>query len=289
MDLIELLSESNIDYRTEGHEHCREGWVQIECPFCSPSTGRFRLGINLQYHYANCWHCGHKSLSYILIKLLKTSPKAVKELTGKLKHERTQKPKHAGFYQEPPCVDALLPAHKRYLKDRGFSPSHIKQLWHIRGIGLAAILQWRLFIPIMYHGQCVSWTTRSIGNSEKGKYISASPDEETIPHKHLIYGEDYCRHSIVVVEGPLDAWAGGPGFGAIFGLSYTSQQIERISKYPTRAICFDNHPEAQQVARKLVKDLSSFPGTTYNIVLDSKDAGEAKHYELKRIRKEILT
>jgi DNA primase len=288
MNIIELLSEYNIDYRTEGHEHCRTGWVQIDCPFCSAESLRYRMGINLQYGYANCWHCGHKSLNYILVKLLKISFKAVEKLTGKIQHERIEKIKHTGTYQEPSHIGKLTLTHKQYLRSRGFNTQQIKKLWHIRALGIAPRLQWRIFIPIIYHGQRVSWTTRSLNNKQKGKYISASPEEESIPHKHLIYGEDYCRHSIVVVEGPLDVWAGGPGFGALFGLSYTSKQVERISKYNTRAICFDNQPEAKRIAKKLTNDLSVYPGETYNITLDSKDAGEAKQYELERIRKEVL-
>ena len=287
-NIIEILSEHNIDHRTEGHEHCRAGWVQIDCPFCSPDTQRFRMGINLQYGYANCWHCGHKSLSYILLKLLKLPTKDIKGITGKLHTERIEKSAHTGQYTPPRDVTALASAHKHYLRKRGFNVDTIQHLWSVQGIGVSARLQWRVFIPIIHHGQFVSWTTRSISNNQKAKYISATVAEESIPHKHLVYGEDYCRHAIVVVEGPIDVWAGGPGFGAIFGLSYTSQQVTRISKYPVRAICFDNQPEAQQVARKLVNNLSSFPGDTYNIVLDSKDPGEAKQCELRRIRKEIL-
>jgi len=288
MNIIEILSDHNIDHRTEGHEHCRAGWVQIDCPFCSPDTQRFRMGINLKYAYANCWHCGHKTLTYVLLKLLNLPVKNIKDIADKIRPEQIEQFTHTGKYLPPKNVTELLPPHKRYLQNRGFNIKKLKRLWSIQGIGLAARLQWHIFIPIIHHGQFVSWTTRSIADHPKNKYISAGSEEEAIPHKHLLYGEDYCHHSIVVVEGPADVWAGGPGFAAIFGLSYTNQQVKRISKYPVRAICFDNEPGAQQIARKLVNDLSAFHGETYNIILDSSDPGEATTYELRRIRKEIL-
>lgn len=290
INIQELLSENRIDYRTEGHEHCRSGWIQIDCPFCSPDSNRFRMGIHIKHIYANCWHCGYKSLPYLLRKLLpRLSAKEILNLSKQIKPERLEeKSDHFGTYQEPRGVKPLLAAHRRYLQERGFDVSQVEQLWAVQGIGVATQLQWRLFIPILYHSQIVSWTTRSIGDTQRGKYISASPEEESILHKHLLYGEDYCRHSIVICEGPLDVWAIGPGAVATFGMDCIAPQIERIVKYPIRAICFDNEPDAQSIARKLANNLSAFPGETHNIVLDSKDPGEAKQREIRRIRKEIL-
>ena len=88
----------------------------------------------------------------------------------------------------------------------------------LQGIGLHPRLPWRLFIPIHSHGRPISWTTRSIGTKDKKKYITASPAEEAAPHKQTLYGLDYCRHTVIVVEGPLDAWNIGPGAAATYGL-----------------------------------------------------------------------
>jgi len=68
-----------------------------------------------------------------------------------------------------------------------------------------------------------------------------------------------------------------------------SEQVERIAKYPVRAVCYDNEPDAQQRARELADRLSVLPGDTYNITLDSKDPGEATRKEIERIRREILS
>jgi hypothetical protein len=289
MNIIELLDEYHIPHREEGHEHCRPGWVQIECPFCSPDSGRFRLGINIQHVYSNCWTCGSKPIQSVLKTILGVRWDEAKKLLAGIKPERMEERiVHTGRYTEPDGVGDLLRPHKNYLRGRGFDCGELERLWHIRGIGIATRLSWRIFIPILHHGKPVSWTTRKIAGDGERKYLSASPSEEAIEHKHLLYGEDYCRHAIVVVEGPIDVWGIGPGAVATFGLSITNEQVSRIASYPVRAICLDNEPEAQDVARTLAGHLSCLPGETYNIVLDSKDPGEAKQKEIQRIRREIL-
>ena len=103
-----------------------------------------------------------------------------------------------------------------------------------------------------------------------------------------MYGEDYARHSITIQEGPTDAWNTGPGAVATLGTGYSEAQVNRMVKYPIRAVCFDNNPIAQKRARKLCNDLAVFPGVTSNIKLNSEDAGSATKKEIYKIRKEFL-
>ena len=133
----------------------------------------------------------------------------------------------------------------------------------------------------------MSWTTRAIGESSY-KYISAKSEQEAMNHKSLLYGEDLALNSIVVVEGPLDAWRLGPGAVATLGVNVTAAQILRISQYPFRSICFDSEPSAQRRARKLANQLSIFPGKTSIIQLDAPDPGEACPKEVKRLRKAVF-
>jgi hypothetical protein len=109
--------------------------------------------------------------------------------------------------------------------------------------------------------------------------------EESLNHKRLVYGLDFCRHSVVAVEGPLDAWAIGPGAGALFGVGFLSAQVLLLAKFPRRYVCFDSAPEAQQRARELADQLAVFPGRTENILIDSKDPAEASARELAQIRR----
>jgi DNA primase len=174
----------------------------------------------------------------------------------------------------------------RYLSKRGFDYKEIQWLWQIKGIGIAERkLMWRLFIPVLHNNEVVSWTTRSIRDNTKYKYISAGPEQELLPHKNILYGSDYARHTVIIVEGPLDVWRIGPGAVATFGTAFTKQQVLALLKYPRRVVCYDNEKEAQDQALKLCDALGVFGGETLNVTLESKDPDEAKPKEIKRLRK----
>ena len=131
----------------------------------------------------------------------------------------------------------------------------------------------------------MSWTTRAIGDKVTQRYISASAEQEKINHKHLVYGEDFCRHSSVVVEGPIDAWRIGAGAGALFGTAFTASQVRKIVQHPYRYIVFDSSKDAQARAEELADQLSVFPGATEIIVLDAEDPGSASRKEVRLLRK----
>lgn len=130
----------------------------------------------------------------------------------------------------------------------------------------------------------VSWTTRTIGNGVR--YLSARPEEEKLNHRHLLYGEDLVPgHAIIVHEGPADVWRTGPGAVATFGTGFQRSQILKLSRYPTRVVCFDNEPAAQEMADKLCDLLVPFPGRTINVRLESgKDAADCDEEEIEQLR-----
>jgi hypothetical protein len=161
----------------------------------------------------------------------------------------------------------------------------LQQFWSLEGIGIASKLSWRIYIPIVFRNVRVSWTTRAIGTTVPQRYISASAAEEALNHRDLIYGLDYCQHSIVIVEGPTDAWAIGPGAGALFGISFSVAQVRKLTEIPFRFVCFDSETAAQQRANDLCSQLACFPGRTCNIVLDAKDPGSASPKEIRRLRR----
>lgn len=247
------------------------------------------MGYSIAGNYVNCWRCGGHPLINTVMVLTNLTYNEVKKLLDDLETEHFEKPKTLGKLIIPTGIKKIRSAHIQYLHSRGFDWKKIEHIWKIQGIGIASRLSWRIWIPIHHHGKTISWTTRSISHNPKiTRYISASEDEEAIPHKKLLYGEDFARHAIIVNEGPINVWRIGPGAVATFGSGYSIEQLERMSKYSIRAICFDNEPEAQKRARKLVNDLSVFPGETYNVILDAKDAAEESRENIERLRKEIL-
>ncbi len=287
MRFQQLLKEHlQIPVAPSGHHHARPGWVQIDCPFCSPGTGRFRLGFRESGNYLSCWKCGRHTLWDFLVEVSGGRTEAARLIRLVDRENRpveTSKP--LGRVKLPAGVGALQKAHIRYLSERGIDPDYAAKIWDVRGIGIADRLSWRLFLPAYYRGSLVSWTTRSIGKDVDLRYITAREDEEAVPLKSFLYGQDLARHTALIFEGPLDAVLIGPGSMATCGTSYTRKQLFQMAKFPLRYVCFDNEPTAQQRAQKLCDDLMLLPGTTYNICLDAKDAGEANEKERRQLRK----
>lgn len=282
MNVVEALQNKGIRIKTEGHEHCRLGWVQLDCPYCSPDTGRFRLGIDIKSLRCNCWACGPHPVFQVL-SLLQVPTKGL-ELARTRRKERPP-----GKLILPKGVEEMSRRHRRYLSERGFDPDEISERWGVRGIGLCSRLKWRLFIPIHRDSEVVSWTTRSLSNSHDRRYVSASPSEEAVPHKSLLYGEQLCGHAIIICEGPTDVWRIGPGAVCTFGTSFTTAQVNRMVEHPTRVICYDNEAAAQRQARRLMDTLCGFRGATINVMLtEAKDPGSASRKTIKRLRSMLL-
>jgi DNA primase len=195
-----------------------------------------------------------------------------------------------GKLKVPAGVCDLQPPHRRYLEDRHFDPDKISMLWDVKGIGVASRLAWRLYIPIFdKQGRQISWTTRSLVPNAEHRYLSASPEEELVDHKTVLYGAHLCRSVVVVVEGPTDAWAVGPGGAATMGLGCTPQQLMAIAEYPVRIVCFDNEPDAQRRADAVCLELAALPGQTESVRLESgKDAATADPAELAELRSAYL-
>lgn len=287
MQMSDILDTYNISYQTEGR-YCRDGWLQLDCPFCDGSDpNKPYLGYNIDKRYFNCWSCGYKKAIEILMELIHESYGKCASLfynlsSAQLDGTKTVRPH--GTLVLPSFRGSLLHAHSEYLIRRLYTPNILATLWGLEGIGVANRLQWRLFIPIHYNGRVVSWTTRSLVDDTPMRYISAGLDEELIPHRDLLYGEDFVRHGIIVHEGPADVWRTGPGSVATFGTGFTPAQVLKISKYPLRVICYDSQPAAQQQAKKLCEALMVFPGRTVNVTLIAKDAGEANETEIQQLR-----
>ena len=162
-------------------------------------------------------------------------------------------------------------------------------LWELGGIGPARELKWRIFAPVFdLQGREITWTTRAIGNDAK-RYISAPVEKEEVNIKATLYGQHLARHSIIITEGPVDAWAIGPGAVATCGVGYTQTQAQLAAAYPNRAVCFDAEPAAQRRAEELCQLLAGMPGRTVNIELETgDDPASADPAEIMEIRQEFL-
>lgn len=280
MNLIQILTDHGIEFRTGGsHKNVREGWIGIDCVFCH-TKGKFHLGISLKgRHGSSCWTCGTHRLVEVFDALGLS-----RRLIGDLGDAEAVPVKARGKLRMPYGVVELPWQHRNYLKWRGFDPDELVRLWGIKGIGIAPRLAWSVWIPIVMHGELVTWTTRTIGDVEP-KYRSAISCEESMPIKETLYGWDYVRHSVVVVEGPADAWRVGPGAVATHGVNVSDEQIRLLSQVPYRLICFDNDSAGKRRSDELAERLGYTIGETSVCRLDSADAGAATPDEVQELRR----
>jgi len=293
MTFIELLEELNVPFRRHGeHHHATAGFVNIDCPFCSPGWNKFRLGYSLRSGYFSCWVCGSVRTSEVLKSLFQDVHKErQRELRSRIGRNLrfdsewadTGGAKLRGRLVLPDKLGPLKEPHKAFIRRKKLDPEEIEAVWKIQGIAHAPQLFWRIFIPIHLGSEVVSWTTRSIKDRAEVRYVSARPDQERINHKDLLYGAHRAGSAVCVVEGPTDVWRGGPGFVATMGTAYRAQQVRRIAKYPVRAIWFDS--AAIEQGEALAEELKLFPGTTYLINSDYKDPGSAPIKEIRAVRK----
>jgi DNA primase len=249
------------------------------------------LGINLSKLYATAWCCGYIPLPRVLSELTGVSQAECKTLIGEqTRLWQPEREKHKGVLQLPTGLCKLLPTQWNYLRSRGFDPVELERLWGVKGIGgLGGSLAWRIFIPVHLHGEIVSWTTRRITNVEP-RYLSAAANQSAVPIQNLLYGQDYVRHAMVIVEGPVDCWRIGPGAVALLGLRTTARQIQAMAEIPLRVFAFDAEPEAQRRAEALARALSVFPGKSVIVRLESgKDAASCDPREIQELRKRFLS
>jgi len=287
MDLKQLLEEQSVQYVEGGsHRNVREGWVGLDCPWCG-TVGKYHLAFHVQTLRGSCWQCGGHSLPQALSLVARISIGQALDLVKQIpKRSRTasQAARQRGRLLIPPGLGRLLEPHRRWLRGRELDPEHLEQLWDLQGFGVTPQLGWRLWIPVYYDREVVSWTTRSIGTG-KMRWIHAPPASEVFPIKTLLYGWDYVRGAVIVVEGPSDVWRIGPGAVAMFGMIPTMQQIHKLASVPRRVVCLDRGTKAQQAASSLARQLQAFPGETIVAELESDDPGSATNEEVAELRK----
>jgi len=285
MKFIEILQEYNIEIAPENEGHNTTGWIGFDCPYCGPESRKFHMGFNIAGGYVNCWKCGGHSLGDTIQMLLHDYEsnamcyKITKAILDDLDIDLVKYTKHKTKRTKvvvPFAVSTMLMSHRNYLTRRGFNPEEIIRMWKVGGTEKHNPYQWRLFIPIFNQGQMISWDTRAIGSEIEKRYMAAPEECEVMPRKNILYGSDYARDTIIVVEGYTDVWRIGPGAVATMGIAYTPEQVLEISKYKTRYILFDNEPAAQKQAEKLCCELAVFTGKTIRLELEiAKDPDTA--------------
>jgi hypothetical protein len=289
MDFRELLERHRIVFHDSG-KMTRPGWLNFACPYCRRDP---YMGYNLRGRYVHCWSCGRHALWHALHRLTGLPEKECVLLVCELPREAERWEgwvRHQGVLKLPMGSGPLQPVHSKYLSDRGFDAKVLIQRYSLLATGMISDVgyRWRIVIPVFCKGEMVSWTTRAIGDVEV-RYRAAEDERSRIPIENLIYNVDTCTNAIVLVEGPADVWAGGDGFGALFGMRASPAQLEQLSRFAVRVVCFDNEDQAQERATVLCRDLAPLGGKTVRVRLGSgKDLAEARDHEIETLRRKYL-
>lgn len=266
MKALELFDALNIPYQSEGHKHCRPGWVNMPCPFCTGNPG-MHLGFDIEGEYFRCWRCGWHPVLETLHKLTGKSPVALKKIIGsfggntRVKKKITEVSVRMKAFTFPSNTNRLSKPHKEYLRKRNFDPDHLEREWGLKSTSLISSLGEsdygnRIIIPIHWNGELVSYQGRAVSNKEP-KYKACPKDRELVHHKHILYGNPTKWQSTgICVEGVTDVWRFGPAAFAVFGIQYKPEQIQQMIRNFTRVVViFDNDPQAVSQAEKLVVEL----------------------------------
>ena len=301
IDLIELYRDHSIPYKTEGHKHCRPGWVQARCPFCTGNPG-WHLGYSLEDGYFRCWRCGWHPVTDTLAALLHVTKQEARRIareyrrrgpsTGTFRHRQPVKRVRRKSLRLPYGTSPLLPHHQRYLQKRGFDPDLLAKRWGLLSTGPVSKLDGvnynhRILIPIHWEGRMVSFQTRDTTGKATVKYKACPKSRELIHHRTILYGRwDRCLEErwVVVVEGVFDVWrvdeAGLPVV-ATFGINYNTQQLRLLAQLGRVIIMYDPDPQARAQAHKLRADLR-LSGVKSDIVVLEKDPGDTSTREIVR-------
>ena len=299
MNIIQLYKDFNVPFATEGHKHCREGWVNTTCPFCTGNPG-MHLGYNMADDFYVCWRCGWKATHKALALLIHVSEKEAKEIARKYggkSHVKSTVTVRVGQkkFRLPPSTAPMNDRHKRYLTKRKFDPEVIEKIWDVQGTGPISLMDGisfshRLVIPIYWENRIVSFQTRDITAKHSLRYITCPEQREIVKHKHIFYQAIPTKDSnaCICVEGVTDAWRFGYGAIATFGIKYTKYQVREISKrFKKVFVVFDDDPQAIKQSEKLTAELILRGVDAYSIKIQG-DPGDMAQTDADTLKKELL-
>jgi len=298
MDILKLYNDHAIPFVTEGKNYS-SGWLNTNCPFCNDTSGH--LGFKLDEGYFHCWKCGHHFPDQTIAKLLNITETEARILLKQynssfsISDVEPVKEIRVKSHKLPSGTMPLQANHKTYLEKRNFDPDFLEQEWRLLGTGPISKLdeldfKHRLIIPIIWDRKQVSFTARDITDKHKLKYLTCPKDRELIFHKSIIYGkQEYWKKAGICVEGPTDVWKMGRNSFCTFGIKYTQMQVRKMADLFRRiVVMFDNEPQAQSQADKLVAELRFRGVDAKRIECPANDPGSMKQEEADYLAKQLI-
>jgi len=287
-----LCQEQNIPFIESGHHHCAEGWIQVNCPFCTDGTHGWHLGFSLVKGNMNCWRCGsHSVYDFIKIKL---PGKSVKQILRQyddpmfIPEKKIQKPRRKKAII-PPQVEPMIGIHRNYLLKKNFNPALLQDEWNLHGTkGFSKEWSWRIIAEIKNRaGDVTGYAGRALNDSTKPRWKFSRAEEMSDDPKQMLYGIEKVQDRVLIVEGVSDVWRMGAGAVATFGINWKVEQASILRNFSHRFIMYDNEYQAQWNAKALANWLAPFPGETEIISGLKTDPGDLSQNEADKIKKEL--
>lgn len=292
---LQFLKDYNIPTETEG-ENSGPGWIQIDCPFCSPPDTKGHGGFNLKTGYYNCWRCGKHYTVDIVSSLLLISREDAKKIARNYYDDKIILPiekkttKKASFVKFPLFTEKINDMHKSYLIKRNFDPEKIEKQYKIMGTGHLGDYKFRIIVPIYINGRVVSYQGRDVTDEQKERYKACREEEEIIHHKHIVYNIDNSKkNKVIIVEGVTDTWRLGNDCVSLFGIQYKNEQVLMIAQnYREVFVLFDPGEKEKEQAEKLGRMLSGIGIKAEVITCFEKDPAEFSNEEAGYIKKQLI-
>lgn len=269
MDILRLYEDYSIQYLTEGHKHCRPGWINTVCPFCTGNPG-IHLGFNISENYFYCWRCGFHPIKKTLSQLTNLPNNEIAGIMRRydgsaLSRADAKVVLKKKTFKYPNNVGKLTKTQRDYLHERGFNPDDLVHDWGLMGLGIGSQLDgisyaYRILCPIEWDDKIVSFQTRMAIHDTIGrqKYMACPKQRELIHHKQILYGcPSEWKEVGICVEGITDVWRMGVNAFATFGIEFTQMQVRQMANHFRKvAVMFDGgERQARKQANKLVSEL----------------------------------
>ena len=265
------------------------GYINIHCPMCGDTDRSFHLGL----HTSGRWTCyrdpvGHKGSNprHIIMRLIgctyEQASSYVDDDVVELSDFAEAGTEFMSNDKEPGQLEQLkFPTEFRPLKSpkgrarmyweyliykRGFKPNHISGVVDRYDLHYCDKGMWRgrIIIPIKVGGALLSWTGRTVYDSEELRYRSLSHKKDAEPRgliniRDLLFNYDNAtkkhHHVCVIVEGPLDVikvdyYGHCHGISAVgtFGTGIRGAQLDLLDLLRTKCdilvVCGDQGAEA---------------------------------------------
>lgn len=142
-----------------------------------------------------------------------------------------------------PIKHVLAARARKYLKSRGFLPSHFKGLFFCQRPTQENDYRYKnhIIIPHYENGSLAFYTSRLAGESDRFPK-SYNPPKELVLRRKFLLGENYLPEktkTVILVEGPLDMLALRGFAVALLGSTMQNEQLEKLRTYSRVVVYLD--------------------------------------------------